>query len=345
MANTASAVDRVHMSLEEARDLTHRTLAANGADEANATAVTNTIMAAERDICASHGIFRVPGLVASLRSGKVKGDADPKIRQIAPSVLRVDAEGGFAPLALERSRKPLADLARSQGIAVCALVNLYHYAALWPETEALAEDGLCAFAMTCASPMVAPAGGTKPFFGTNPVSFAWPRPGRDPMVFDQASAAMARGDVMIHARDGHEVPLGVGIDAQGNPTTDPNEVLKGAQLPFGGYKGSAIALMVELLAGGLIGEVFSYEAGERDNKDGGPTVGGEFMIAIDPQMLGDADNWPQHCEAFFARLLGQPGEVRLPGDRRHANRKKTATEGISIPKSLHDKVVELSSGP
>lgn len=329
-----------HMTLEEADALVHRILVANGCDEANARAVTDTMMVAERDICHSHGVFRLPGYVASLRSGKVDGKADPVIEKIAPGVLRVDGKGGFAPLALERGRQPLIDLAREQGIAALSLVDIYHFAALWVEVEPVAEAGLAAFAWTAASPMVAPAGGIRPLFGTNPMSFGWPRPGKAPMVFDQASAAMARGDVQIHARDGKTLPPGIGIDPDGNPTTDPNEVLKGAQLPFGGYKGSSIALMVELLVGALIGEDFSFESGRRGPQDGGPPHGGELMIAIDPNRFGDAENWARHAEALFDELAAQPG-TRLPGARRHENRKKTPSEGITIPDSLYQDIMNL----
>ena len=82
--------------------------------------------------------------------------------------------------------------------------------------------------------------------------------GHNPVVYDMATASMAMGDVQIAARDGREVPLGTGLDANGQPTTDPAAIAK-VLLPFGGYKGSAIAMMVELLAAGMTGEQFSFE--------------------------------------------------------------------------------------
>ena len=117
---------------------------------------------------------------------------------------------GFSPLALEYGRAALVEKARSQGIAALGITNSYHFAALWPETEALAEQGLAAFAFVTSSSFVAPAGGTKPLFGTNPMSFAWPREGKPPMVFDQASSASARGEIQIHQRDGKPIPARLG---------------------------------------------------------------------------------------------------------------------------------------
>ncbi|MGI9385537.1 MAG: Ldh family oxidoreductase [Methyloligellaceae bacterium] len=331
----------VELALADARELARACLAVNGCDDANAEAVADTITRADRDQCTSHGLFRVPGYVASLRSGKVNGSAEPKIETLAPGVLRVHGQGGFAPLALQRARDPLAEAAATQGIAALALVDFYHFAALWAEVEPLAERGLCAFAFHASKAAVAPAGGTAPVFGTDPMAFGWPRRKGPPMVFDQASSALAKGEVMIAARDGHELPPGIGIDAQGRATTDPAAVLKGALLPFGGYKGAAIALMVELLSGALIGEWCGFEAGEKDNNDGGPGRAGELMLALDPSRFGAADDWMDRAERLFERLLAQPG-VRLPGDRRHASRAATDAHGIEIPRSLYDEIVALT---
>ena len=96
-------------------------------------------------------------------------------------------------------------------------------------------------------------------FGTNPISFAWPRPGKTPVVYDMATASMAMGEVQVAKREGHKVPLGTGLNKEGKQTTDPGEITDGGVLlPFGGYKGSAIAMMVELLAGALVGDNFSF---------------------------------------------------------------------------------------
>lgn len=329
----------IHLTLDEVRSLGETCLVDQGADERNATATAAVMTAAERDGCPSHGLFRLPGYAASLASGKVNGYADPTVHELAPAVIRVDGDGGFAPLGLESGRPALIDRARSQGVAVMALVNAHHFAALWPEVEALCEANLIGLACTAYMPMVAPAGATEAFFGTNPLAFGYPRADGPPMVFDQASAAMARGEIQIAARDGHSIPEGVGLDGTGQPTTDPAAVLAGVQLPFGGYKGSAIALMVELLAAGAIGERFSYEAVQHDNHDGGPARGGEFLLAIDPSRTG-GDPTLGHSEGFFRALLGLDG-VRLPGDRRHANRRRTHYEGVTIPGSLYDEIIAL----
>ncbi|HYC44124.1 MAG TPA: Ldh family oxidoreductase [Burkholderiales bacterium] len=332
-----------HVAIEDIRRVAHAALARAGCDEENAAAVAAVMAASDRDGCASHGLFRLAGYLASLKSGKVNGRARPTLKRLAPGVVQIDGHGGFAPLAMAKAREALEPVVREQGIAAAALVNVHHFSALWLDVEPLVEKGLAAMCFTAYMPAVAPYGGRKPFFGTNPMAFGWPREDGGTMIFDQASAAMARGEIMIAARDGHALPPGVGVNADGQPTTDPAAVLKGAQLPFGGYKGSAIALMVELLAGGLIGQPFSVEAGTQDNKDGGPPRGGVFLLAMDPAKFGDPEGWLAHCESFFERYMAL-GDVRLPGDRRAKNRARIDREGTELPVKLWEDALAAAGG-
>lgn len=338
--------ERVHMTLDEVRRTAFDALRAQGCARAHAKAITETITAAERDGCPAHGLFRVPFYVNAIKSGHVSTDASPTLSEPAPGIIRIDAHFGFAPLALEMGVEPLAERARANGIAALGIVNTFNIAALWPEVERLAAGGLVAFAYTAALSYVAPAGGTKPIYGTNPMAFAWPREGRPPLVFDQASSAVARGEIQIHLRDGKRLPEGWAIGPDGQPTTDPRTALDGAQLTFGGYKGASIALMVELLAGALLGDVFSFEASERASGKTGAPCGGELMIAIDPTRCtahGDRKQQLDHAEKLFARILEQEGP-RLPSDRRYEARARTPVEGIMIPKSLHDTLQAYVAG-
>ena len=334
---------QVHLTLDEVHALAVRALAASGFSAAQAGAIADTVTAAERDECKSHGLFRIPFYVGALKNPDVDATAEPSITELAPGVVHVDAHFGFAPLALQMGADPLTGKARQNGIAALCINNAYHIAALWPEVERLAERGLVAFAFTAALPYVAPAGGTKPLYGTNPMGFAWPRKDHPPLVFDQASSMTARGEIQLHLRDGRPIPEDWAIGPDGLPTTDPKTALEGAQLPFGGHKGAAIAMMVELLAGALVGDVFSYEAAERDTGTGAP-CGGEFLIAIDPaRCVRSGAGQLDHAERLFAKILEQEG-TRLPSDRRFAARARTPVEGIDIPGSLYERILEFIRG-
>ncbi len=335
-------METVRLTLKQVHETCMTVLQKYGCDEPNARAIADNITGAERDHATSHGMFRLPGHVTSLKNGKVNGKARPTVEHLTPVAIRVHGDRGFAPLAFKLGRQLLIDAAGEMGIAVLAITRTHHFAALWPETSSLAEEGLAALAVTSSPPYVAAAGGRIPFFGTNPMSFAWPRKDGPPMAFDQASAAMARGEIMIHGRDGKPVPDGAGIDADGNPTNDAAAILAGAQLPFGGYKGSAIALMIDLLAGPLIGEVYSAEAGRADNGDGTAATGGELIIALDPKRLGGGDGYLEHAEQLFAEMYAQDG-VRLPGDRRLEARSRTPQDGVQIPKALYETIQELAA--
>jgi len=332
-------VSTVSLSLEDIYDLAKKTLLANGCDEENASILADTIMRAERDGSHSHGLFRLPAYVAALKSKKVNGKARPEVKKISPSVIKVLGNNAFAPMVLKVGLPELIKLAKETGVAVLAITNSHHMAAMWPETEAIAEAGLVGFSCTSYMPLVAPAGAKKALFGTNPISFAWPRPGKTPVVYDMATSAMAMGDVMVAARDGKKVPLGTGLDKDGKETTDPKKIEKGSGgvlLPFGGYKGSGIAMMVELLAGALVGETFSYETAAKDNKDGGPPSGGEFILAISPEKMAGPD-WNKHSDKFFDKMKSMEG-VRLPGERRHKNRLDLG------PRKINEELVKKIKG-
>ena len=322
----------VSLTLDEIFDLAKKTLLANGCDDETASILADLIMKAERDGSLSHGLFRLPAYVSGLKSGKINGKARPEIKKISPSVIKVLGNNCLAPMVLNKGIPELVKTAKENGVAVLAITNSHHMAAMWPETEAIAEQGLVAFACTSYKPAVAPAGAIKPLFGTNPISFAWPRKGKTPVVYDMATASMAMGEVQVAKREWHKVPLGTGLTKDGKETTDPGEIADGGVLlPFGGYKGSGIAMMVELLAGALVGDKFSYETAANDTNDGGPPSGGEFILAISPDKLSGND-WDKHSSEFFDKMKSMEG-VRLPGERRHKNRLDKG------PRSINEELV------
>ena len=329
----------VSLTLDEIFDLAKKTLLANGCDDETASILADLIMKAERDGSLSHGLFRLPAYVSGLKSGKINGKARPEIKKISPSVIKVLGNNCLAPMVLNKGIPELVKAAKENGVAVLAITNSHHMAAMWPETEAIAEQGLVAFACTSYKPAVAPAGAIKPLYGTNPISFAWPRKGKTPVVYDMATASMAMGEVQVAKREGHKVPLGTGLTKDGKETTDPGEIVDGGVLlPFGGYKGSGIAMMVELLAGALVGDKFSYETAANDTNDGGPPSGGEFILAISPDKLSEND-WDKHSSEFFEKMKSMDG-VRLPGERRHKNRLDKGPRNIN--EELVNKIKSLS---
>ena len=328
---------KINLNFNQIYELTEKVMISNGCNKVNAEAVADIILRAEIDGSDSHGLFRLPGYLKSLRSGKVNGKAKPIIIQKTNCVLILDGNYGFAPYSLKIGLPKLASLAQKSGIAILSLTNIHHFAALWPETEYLAAKELIGIACTSYMPVVAPAGSKEKFFGTNPLSFAFPIPEKSPICFDMATSSMSLGDLQIALNENKKVPFGTGLDQKGNLSNDPSEIIKGVLLPFGGYKGSAIALMVELLSGGLTGDYFSYEAKLNDNGDGGPSKGGEIIIAISPSIIS-GKNWKYHVLDFYKKIKKLKG-LRLPGERRYKNRLNKKEK--LIDKKLYDEILKF----
>ncbi len=179
--------------------------------------------------------------------------------------------------------------------------------------------------MTC----VVPHGAQRPLFGTNPIAFAAPREGAEPIVFDLATSAIAHGDVQIAKRQGQPLPPGMGVDREGQPTCDPAAILDGgALLPFGGHKGSALSMMVELLAAALTGGNFSFEFDWSQHPGAQTPWTGQLLIVIDPSHLGGGRFAQRSGE--LVRQMQAVGLERMPGDRRYRTRAKSLEHGIPL---------------
>lgn len=333
------------MSIAEVEAFAMHVLRANGLAVHQAGPIARAMAVAEASDCRSHGLYRLIGYVGSLRSGRVSAVAQPRLERVAGSFLRVDGDNGFAPAALAVGVGALVDAAKNNGIAALALTHCYHYSALWHDLDPIVDAGLACLAFTVGQNIVAPHGGNRRLMGTNPIAFGWPRTSEQPFVFDFATSAVARGEIELMGRVGKALPPGWAIDAAGEPTLDAAQALAGALLPFGGHKGSALSMMVELIAGPLIGEPTSRAAAALDNGDGGPPLGGELLIAMSPEVFtaGLAQNWHEQAEVFFKQAREQP-VLRLPSDRRHAARQRSEQVGVEVPDALMQELAGLSPG-
>ncbi|WP_095144349.1 MULTISPECIES: Ldh family oxidoreductase [unclassified Pseudomonas] len=330
-----------HLSYEALVELLDSIFRRHGTRPEVASVLAANCAGAERDGAHSHGVFRIPGYVSTLNSGWVNGQAVPVVEDVASGFVRVDAGNGFAQPALAAGRALLVEKARSAGIAVMAIRNSHHFAALWPDVEPFAYEGLVALSVVNSMTCVVPHGADRPLFGTNPIAFAAPRANADPIVFDLATSAIAHGDVQIAARKGERLPPGMGVDSLGQPTTDPKAILEGgALLPFGGHKGSALSMMVELLAAALTGGNFSFEF-DWSNHPGAKTPWtGQLLIVIDPSKAA-GQGFAERSEELVRQMHGV-GLRRLPGDRRHRERARATAEGIVLDAQTLAQLRELA---
>ena len=330
-----------HLELSELTQLLQRIFLRHGTRVEVAQVLADNCARAQRDGSHSHGVFRIPGYLASLASGWVDGQARPVVEDVASGFIAVDAANGFAQPALAAAREALIEKARSAGIAVLAIRNSHHFAALWPDVEPFAEEGLVALSVVNSMTCVVPHGAQRPLFGTNPIAFAAPRAGADPIVFDLATSAIAHGDVQIAARQGEQLPPGMGVDRQGQPTCDPKAILDGgALLPFGGHKGSALSMMVELLAAALTGGNFSFEFDWSQHPGAQTPWTGQLLIVIDPSKSGGGRFASRSDE--LVRQMQAVGLERLPGDRRYRSRAQAREHGIPLAAAELAKLRQLA---
>lgn len=306
----------------------------------NAASVADALVDAELAGQSGHGLRRVAAYAAQAKAGKVDGFANPVIRRPRPALLAVDAANGFAFPALDLAVDPLSECARTHGIAMAGFRRSHHCGVAGVIVERYAEKGFVALMFANTPGAMAPWGSTRPLFGTNPIAFAVPLAGADPLVVDVSLSKVARGKIMAARQRGEAIPPDWAFDADGRPTTDTGAALAGTMAPLGDAKGTALALMVELLSAGLTGANYAYEATSFFDDKGAPPGVGQSIICIDPAAFGTAavDRF-----AEMASLISDTPGARLPGRRRQALKQSLSEQGIPVEEALLAEIALVAS--
>jgi len=334
-------IKTLQIAEKDAWNLAFNALCNNQTSENNAKEVADALINAEFDGQAGHGLSRIPSYVEQLNAGKVKGNVEPLLISSKGSVICIDANNGFAFPAISLALSEITNTCKKYGIAAASISRSHHFGQAGRHVERLAEQGLIGLMFGNTPKAIPPWGGSKPLFGTNPIAFSAPRANDAPMVIDMSLSKVARGKVMVANQLNEKIPEGWAIDKEGKPTTDAKKALEGAMLPIGDAKGSALALMVEILAAGLTGSNFGFEASSfLDDEGDSPSVG-QLIIAIDPSFFS-GESFGERTETIVGAILEQPG-TRLPGDKRIEKRKaREKSEKITISKELYEKIELLT---
>ena len=331
----------LQLSEKEGWNLAFNALLNHETSKDNAKEVADALINAEFDGQSGHGLSRIPSYVEQLSSGKVNGSVSPKIISSKGSVIRIDAGHGFAFPAISLALNEITKTCKSFGIAAASISHSHHFGQAGRHVERLAEDGLIGLMFGNTPKAIPPWGGSKPLFGTNPIAFSAPRADDAPMVIDMSLSKVARGKVMLANQQNEKIPEDWAIDNEGKPTTDPKKALSGAMLPIGDAKGSALALMVEILAAGLTGSNFGFEASSFLDAEGDSPGVGQLIIAIDPSFFS-GEGFAERIETIISSILEQPS-TRLPGNKRLEKRKlREKSEKITISKELYEKIMSLT---
>ena len=337
------------MTLEQAAAAVASALRRAGANDGMAQAAARALVLAEAQGLASHGLSRVPQYVAHLKLGRVNGQAVPSLLGGRGGAVRVDAHEGLAFAACELAVDEAIRRAREFGISFAGVTNSHHAGVIVDHLRPVVAAGMVGLGFANSPAAKPAAGGRHPIFGTNPVAAAFPRrvagatganaanaAAADPLLIDLSLAEVARGKVMLAAKQGRPIPPGWALDAQGQPTTDAQAALQGSMLPVGAAssaKGAMLALVVELLVTALIGAQFGFEASSFFVDEGNRPRIGQAFIVVDPAALAGAEAYFQRVEVLVAEMLVDDG-VRLPGARREALRRQAERDGIDVPPTL-----------
>ena len=320
------------LTLAEVETLSRKMLVASGASSLQADATARSIRDAEAEGIRTVGLSYLPTYCDHVACGKVNGSAVPAVSAPRPGTVVVDAGLGFCHPAYEAGESDLIAAARANGVAMLTLVHSYSAGVLGWFVDRLAREGLIAIMFANSSALMAPHGGMRPFFGTNPIAWAAPRREGPPVVADLSSSAVAWVKVNAAAQVGESIPLGWAFDSDGNPTTDAAAALAGSMAPAAGHKGSALALLVDIMSGAVAASNFSHEAGSFSGTSDGPPDVGQVVLAIDPTGT-TGGGYIDRLETEFVALAAEPG-VRLPGDRRIDERTRAQLAGVDVPDDL-----------
>jgi (2R)-3-sulfolactate dehydrogenase (NADP+) len=321
-------------------DLLVRAFERAGASRAQAEPAAAALVEAQAQGLGSHGLARVALYCAHLRSGRTDGAAVPRVAAARPAAVLVDAACGMAYAACALAVEEAIARARTHGAAFAGVTNSNHFGVAALHLAPVADAGLVGLACGNSPAAIAPWGGRRPLFGTNPIAAVFPRRDAPPLVIDLSLSEVARGKLLVAARENRSIPPTWALDPDGRPTTDPQAGLRGSMLPAGGVKGAMLALVVELLCVALTGAAFGFEADSFFAESGNRPRIGQAFLAIDPGALAGRQAYLDRVEALIAAMLADG--ARLPGERRRQQAARAQAEGIAVDDALYRELRALA---
>ena len=324
--------------------------AASAAFQAHGSTTDDARLTAEvlvsADACGkhSHGLLRLPRFVQGIKYGNVDPDGAIEVVRERRGVATIDGGSRLGPVVASMTASEAMDRADANGIGAVGVHNSNHLGMLGYYTDKIRDEGYISVAMTNTEPAMPPHGGVEPLLGTNPIAIGLPTD--PPFNLDMSTSAIARGTVLHKKETNEELPEGVALDTAGEPTTDPEAALEGTILPFGGAKGSGLAIAVEVLAGGLVGAAMGEDVtGTYHTK--APCTKGDLFLVLDPSVLSSGADFVKAAGAFLEDLKATEtaagfDEIRLPGER--SVERDLAADAVEIEDALWEEVRDLAGG-
>ncbi|WP_104165230.1 Ldh family oxidoreductase [Arthrobacter sp. SX1312] len=319
-------------------------LEARGVPHQDAALTARSLVQADQRGIYSHGLLRLPLYCEALRLGGINPVPSLKFSRNQGSVAVLDADAALGQVAMQAAVDRVIDVGRREGIAAVAVHNSSHYGAGAFWSDQLAEAGFMAFITSSTGPVVAPHGGTSKVLGTNPLTFGAPSASGWPLTADLATSNGAYGKVIAAKNEGTQLPEGWAVDAAGNPTTDPQEAEKGSMIPFGGHKGSAVAVLLEAFAASLTDATFAFETVDIWSNPASRMNNGHLVVGLDTAAFAGSARTAARVAILQDRVrssgpAGRP--VDAPGDPER-RREAGAADAVSLPLSTIDQLTSLA---
>lgn len=318
-----------------------------GAQNEDAYNIADALIRANLEGVDSHGISRLGIYAKRIIEGRINPNPNIKIEKKGESVLTVDGDNGLGQIVSARAIKEGILLVKKTGSVAIAVRNSNHFGTASYFCQMAANEGVVALAFTNSPPGIPPWGGKKAFFGTNPIAFGFPNGTNAPIIIDMSTSVVARGKIILAAKQNQPIPKGWAINENGEETENPHEALNGAVLPVGGAKGYALALAVEVLTGILSGATFGPHVNNINNEKADKANVGHFFVLLDVNKFMPLETFHQLVNVFIEEIKSSPtkggvDEILYPGERREREYRKRLKEGIFISVEVEKELLQVS---
>lgn len=288
-----------------------------GVPDDHITIITESIIYAHLRGKGTHGFTRLPIYVNKIKSGLMSPTTSLNVINDSPVITVLDADNGFGQVAAYKGMELCVNKAKKLGIGVVGIRNSNNFGTAGFIAELAIKNKMIGVVLANSAPAIAPWGGQKPLLGTNPIGLAFPRAtNQSPVSLDMATSFAARGKIRLAAKNKEKIPFGWALDANGQPTNDPLEALKGSMIPIGEHKGYGLSLAVDVLAGLLTGAAFGGDVKPLNQVEGYSNYG-HLIVAMNVSFFSDYDDYIQKMNTLEKRvkMTGKEGTVFLPGEK------------------------------
>ncbi|SDN39802.1 Ldh family oxidoreductase [Bacillus sp. OK048] len=336
-----------HFAVEDLKVYCKKLLINVGVNEEDARIASESLIQANLEGVHSHGISRLPIYLKRLAEGRINPNPSIDLNEKTHSLLMVNGDNGLGQVVGYHAIKKGIEMAKESGVVVIGVNNSNHFGTASFFCQLACEENLACIGFTNSPSAIAPWGGRSPFFGTNPIAFGFPTGNDTPVIIDLSTSIVARGKIILAAKQGNEIPSGWALDENGHSTTDPNQALDGSVLPLGGAKGSALALGVEILTGILSGAAFGphvnniYDENVKDNANVG-----HFFILLNIEKFMSVELFTTYINSLLTEMKELPkvpgvDEIRYPGERRKKESSLNMEAGIPLSDIVKNELSEL----